>query len=99
VKDGNAAGALEVKTRAQEKVDGLLEQLEAQLQGHGARWFLGNDYTALDPYVFSLCRWTRNFQGSKARDLPHLGAYLRRVSERPAVQRVFAAEQLSAPFF
>ena len=49
--------------------------------------------------MFTLCRWTRNFQGGKARDRAHLGPYLQRVSERPAVQRVFAAEKLSAPFF
>ena len=99
VREGNAEGASEVKRRAQEKIDGLLEQLEALLQSHGGPWMLGREYTALDPYVFTLCRWTRNFQGRKARDLPALGAYLQRVADRPAVQRVFAAEQISAPFF
>jgi glutathione S-transferase len=99
VREGNAEGAGEVKRRAQEKIDGLLEQLEALLESHGGPWILGRAYTALDPYVFTLCRWTRNFQGRKARDLPRLGAHLQRVAERPAVQRVFEAEQLSAPFF
>ena len=99
VREGNAEGAREVKQQAQRKVDGLLDQLEAQLQSHDGPWMLGRDYTALDPYVFTLCRWTRNFEGRKARDLPRLGAYLQRVAQRPAVQRVFAAEQLSAPFF
>jgi glutathione S-transferase len=99
VKDGNATGAAEVKQRAQERVGSLLEQLEAQLQAHGGTWFLGAGYTALDPYVFTMCRWTRNFPGRKARDLPRLGAYLQRVSERPAVRRVFATEKVSAPFF
>jgi glutathione S-transferase len=99
VREGNAEGAAQVKQRAQEKIDGLLDQLEGLLQSHGGPWILGKDYTALDAYVFTLCRWTRNFQGRKARDLPLLGAYLQRVAQRPAVQRVFAAEQLSAPFF
>jgi glutathione S-transferase len=99
VDEGNSAGVAQVKARAQQKVDGLLDQLEAQLQPDGGPWFLGRDYTALDAYVFTMCRWTRNFQGRKARDLPQLGAYLQRVSERPALQRVGAAEQLSAPLF
>jgi glutathione S-transferase len=99
VQEGNAEGAAQVKARAQDKVDGLLGQLDALLAGHGGPWIQGQAFSALDAYVFTLCRWTRNFQGPKARDLAHLGPYLQRVSERPAVQRVFAAEQLSAPFF
>lgn len=99
VAEGNAEGAREVRAKAQEKVGDLLEQLETLLAGHGGPWILGREYGALDAYVFTLCRWTRNFQGPKARDRAHLGPYLQRVSERPAVQRVFAAEGLSAPWF
>jgi glutathione S-transferase len=99
VDDGNAEGAAQVKAHAREKVAGLLVQLDALLAGHGGPWILGKEFSALDPYVFTLCRWTRNFQATKARDHVHLGPYLQRMSERPAVQRVFAAEQLSAPFF
>jgi len=99
VREGNAEGAAEVKQMAQARVDGLVDQLENLLQSHGGPWILGRDYSALDAYVFTLCRWTRNFQGRKARDLPLLGAYLQRMAQRPAVQRVFAAEELSAPFF
>ena len=99
VEDGNAEGAAQVKARAQAKISGLLDQLDALLAGHGGPWILGREFSALDAYVFTLGRWTRNFQGRKARDLAHLGPYLQRMSERPAVQRVFAAEQLSAPYF
>ena len=99
VEDGDAEGAAVVRRKAQQKVDGLVDQLEDLLRSHGGPWILGRDYGALDAYVFTLCRWTRNFQGRKARDLPLLGAYLARMAQRPAVQRVFAAEGLSAPFF
>ena len=98
VQEGNAEGAAQVKARAQDKVDGLLGQLDALLAGHGGPWIQGQAFSALDAYVFTLCRWTRNFQGPKARDLAHLCPYLQRVSERPAAQRVLDAEQLSAPF-
>lgn len=99
VKEGNAEGAAEVKAKAQERVDGLVDQLDELVAKNGGPWMLGREFSALDAYVFTLCRWTRNFDGPKARDRRHLGAYLQRVSERPAVQRVFAAEELSAPFF
>jgi glutathione S-transferase len=99
VGEGNAQGAAEVKARAQEKVMGLLGQLDDLVAANGGPWVRGGAYGALDPYVFTLCRWTRNFSHGKARERTHLGPYLQRVSERPAVQRVFAAEQISAPFF
>ena len=99
VNEGNAEGATQVKARAQAKIDGLIDQLDALVAKNGGPWVLGQDFSALDAYVFTLCRWTRNFSGAKARDRQHLGPYLQRVSERPAVQRVFANEGLSAPFF
>jgi glutathione S-transferase len=99
VEEGNAEGAAQVKAKAQAKIDGLVDQLDALVRDNGGPWVLGRQYSALDPYVFTLCRWTRNFNGRKARELEHLGPYLQRMSERPAVQRVFAAEKLSAPFF
>jgi glutathione S-transferase len=99
VREGNEEGAAEVRARAQERVAPLLDQLEALLARQGGPWLLGASYSALDPYAFTLCRWTRNFGAGKARERAHLGPYLQRMSERPAVQRVFAAEGLSAPFF
>ena len=98
VNPGNADGAAQVKAHAQSKIDGLLDQLDAELARHGGPWFMGDAFTALDPYVFTLCRWTRNFSSRPARSLPQLGPYLQRILARPATQRVMAAEQLSAPF-
>ena len=98
VNDGNASGVAEVKAHAQARIATLLEQLDAQLQRGGGPWFMGAAFTALDPYVFTLCRWTRGFSSEPARDYPHLGPYLQRVLARPATQRVMANEGLSAPF-
>jgi glutathione S-transferase len=95
---GNAAGAAEVKRHAQQRVGALVDQLDSQLGSHGGSWFVGERYTALDAYVFTLCRWTRNFSAAPARERVHLGPYLARMLERPAVQRVFAAEQIAPPF-
>ncbi|MDB5958451.1 glutathione S-transferase family protein [Ramlibacter sp.] len=99
VKEGNTEGAAEVKAKAQERVRALLTQLDDLVARSGGPWTLGASFSALDPYVFTLCRWTRNFNHGKAREYAHLAPYLRRMSERASVQRVFAAEGLSGPFF
>ena len=96
--EGNAAGAAELKAHAESKIGGMLDQLDAQLASHGAPWFTGGGYGALDSYVFTLCRWTRNFKSPPARERPHLGPYLQRMLARPAVQRVLANEGLAPPF-
>jgi glutathione S-transferase len=61
-------------------------------------WMLGEQFSILDPYLFTLCRWTRNFTTHPARSYPHLGPYLQRMLARPSVQRVLAIEQLAPPF-
>jgi glutathione S-transferase len=99
VNEGNAAGAAELKEKARERIAPLLDQLEAQLARSGGPWFLGREFSALDPYVFTLCRWTRNFSEGRARDRAPLAAYLQRVLERPAVQRVMQVEKIEAPYY
>jgi glutathione S-transferase len=96
VAPGNTAGAAEVKALTEQRIEGLIDQVDAQLASHGGPWLLGERFSALDPYAFMLCRWTR---GAKrpARTLPHVGPYLQRVLARPATQRVIATEKLSQP--
>ncbi len=96
VNAGNSAAAGEVKAHAEQKIGAMLDQLEAELAAHRGDWLLGATYSALDPLMFVLCRWTRGF-GRPARALPHLGRYLQRMLARPAVQKACATEQLAAP--
>lgn len=98
LEEGNAAGVAQVKAKAEQKVGVLLDQLDGELARHAGPWFLGSEYSALDAYVFTLCRWTRNFKSTPARARPHLGPYLQRMLARPALQRVIANEQLAPPF-
>lgn len=98
VAPGNAAGAAEVKAQAEIKIGTMLDQLDAELARHGGPWFAGEQYSALDAYVLTLCRWTRNFSSPAARTRPQLGPYLQRMLARPAVARVFEAEQLVQPW-
>lgn len=98
VAPGNAAGAAEVRAQAERRIAGMLDQLDAELARHGGSWFAGTNYSLLDAYVFTLCRWTRNFASPAARTRPQLGPYLQRMLARPAVQRVLQAEGLVPPF-
>jgi glutathione S-transferase len=88
----------EVKARAEQKVGAQLDLLDAEMARHGQPWLLGGDYTALDPYVLTLCRWTRFFT-RPARNLPHLGGLLHRMLERPAVQRMYEQQGIRDTFF
>jgi glutathione S-transferase len=97
VDEGNAAAAGQIKAHAEAKIAGLLEQMQTQLEKSGGPWFLGEQYTVLDPFAMMLCRWTRG-HARPARDLPGLGAYLQRVLARPAVQRALRTEGLAAPW-
>lgn len=97
VDSGDAAAASQVQGQADVQIGAMLDILDAELARHGGPWLLGQDYGAADAYALMLCRWTRAFD-RPARSLPHLGPYLQRLLARPAVQRMFQAEGLSAPF-
>ena len=97
VAPGNASGAAQVKAATEQRIEGLIDQIGAQLASHGGPWLMGARFSALDPYAFMLCRWTRSAH-RPARTLPHVGPFLQRVLARPATQRVIATEQLSQPW-
>ena len=93
--EGEAAQA-SVKAMAEAR---LLERFRLLDHALGDReWFLGDRYSAVDPYLFMLARWTR-FMGTPARSLPNLRPYLARVLARPAVQAAFEAEGLGDPYY
>jgi len=98
VAPGNVTGALEVKAQAEAKLGAMFDQVGTQLASHGGPWMMGQRYSALDPYTFMLCRWSRGF-ARPARTLPHIAPFLERMLARPAVQKVFEVEELAAPWF
>jgi glutathione S-transferase len=91
------AGTAFVRATAEARIGAMLDQLDAELARHGQPWLLGASYSAVDPYALMLCRWSRTF-ARPARSLPHLGPYLQRVLQRPAVRRVFEKEGLTHPW-
>lgn len=88
----------QVKAHAEQKVQACLDQLDAQLATNNGAWLLGDTYLLPDLYAMMLCRWTRNFAGRKARELPHIAPWLQRVLARPAVLRVYAREEIQQPW-
>ena len=97
VAPGNTAGAAEVKAQAEAKLGSMFDQIEAHLASHGGPWMAGARFSALDPYTFMLCPWSRGF-ARPARTLPHIGPFLERMLARPAVQKVLEVEKLQAHF-
>jgi glutathione S-transferase len=92
----DAAAIAQVRAHAEASVGRMLDQLDAQLAQHRGPFLLGSQFSAVDPYAFMLCRWTRGF-GRPARSLRHLAPFLQRMLARPAVQRTIEQEGLAAP--
>src|SRR4051794_26597621 len=79
----DAAAIAQVRAHAEASVGRMLDQLDAQLAQHRGPFLLGSQFSAVDPYAFMLCRWTRGF-GRPARSLRHLARFLQRMLARPA---------------
>ena len=52
-------------------------------------WVLGDDYSAADPYLFTLARWLEG-DGVDVKQFPKVHAHMQRISERPAVKKLLA---------
>jgi len=98
VDDGDTAATEQVKRHARDRIDGLVDQIEAEFARHGGPWLLGAEWSAVDAYAFMLCRWTRYFP-RPARSLANIKPWQERMLARPAVQRMFANEGLAEPWF
>jgi glutathione S-transferase len=96
----DAAATAQVKRRAEERVGGMLDILEAELAGKGkdGAFLAGEAYSLADIYLMMLCRWTRGM-ARPAAARPHLARHIETVAARPAIQRTFAAEGIAPPYF
>jgi glutathione S-transferase len=91
------AGAQAVQRHARARICSMLDLIERHLAERGP-WMLGDAYSAVDPFLFMLCRWTRNMP-SPARARPSIERLLDSMMQRPAVQRAHAQEGLVPPFY
>ena len=55
-------------------------------------WVMGEQYTICDPYLYTLALWLEGDSVDIA-NLPKVAAHRKRMSERPAVQKVLAEEK------
>ena len=55
-------------------------------------WVMGEQYTICDPYLYTIAGWLEG-DGVDLAPLPKVAAHRKRMSERPAVQKVLAAEK------
>jgi glutathione S-transferase len=96
------SGVQTVKHMAEQRIGAMLDIVEAALAENAAAgrgdYLLGAHYSAVDPYLLMLARWTRNF-ARPARARQHLGPYLERIAARPAIERAFRGENIETPFF
>jgi glutathione S-transferase len=89
------AHADDVKQTAERRLGEMFALIDAQL-GAGP-YLLGETYSAVDSYLLMLARWGRGWK-KPASGLSNLGKHLERVLARPAIQRTFEREGISAPF-
>jgi glutathione S-transferase len=92
-----AAGAADLKRHAERHLGSMFDSIEQSLGAEGP-YLLGKRYSAADPYLLMLARWSRGF-ARPARTLPRLGRLLEVVAARPAVERAFAGEGIAAPLY
>lgn len=95
--DDEAATA-QVKAHAESRVGGMLDLLDKTLAESGGPYLLGERFSAVDPYLLMLSRWTRMMH-NPARNRPHLGRFLKMMLERPAIKRAFEQEGLAEPLY
>ena len=93
----SAEAQAEVKDSAEQRVNAQFDRVEGEFAQHGGPWLLGEMYSALDAYLFTLARWSRGMP-RPASSRPQLDAYLKRMVDRPAVQRAHARENLARPW-
>ncbi|GAC1414268.1 MAG: hypothetical protein NVSMB6_16420 [Burkholderiaceae bacterium] len=92
------AMAARVRHHAELRIATMFDYIEVALLEGGGPYLLRTGYSAVDPYLLMVSRWTRMMK-RPARDRPALQRYLSVLCERPAVQRAFAAEGIQSPFF
>ena len=83
----------EEKEAARTKVNLRLDDVEVELSD-GRAYFLGDDFSIADAYLFTVANWTRP-TGLGIGDRPNLVAYLDRMMARPAVRAAMEAEGLT----
>ena len=91
----NAKAMASVMHGAEKRASNFLDVIDDHLRDNGP-YFLGDQVSAVDLYLVMLARWARPM-AKPPRARPHVAKLLDLVASRPAVQRAYAAEGITAP--
>jgi glutathione S-transferase len=91
--DSEAARA-DIKTKVPSSLAENWKLIEERL-ADGRPWVCGNQYTVADPYLYVFTRWLERPGAGGSDGMPLSRAHRTRMQERPAVQRVLAAEGIN----
>ena len=87
----NPAMPEEAKALMRTKALGRLQWVDTQLEGRD--YLMGEAFSVADAYLFTVTNWTKP-TGIDIAALKHLGAFMARMTARPAVQEAMRAEGL-----
>lgn len=90
--------AAQLKISAENRVAHMLSFIDDSLSKSEGEFLLGAQLSIADLFLFMLGRWTRGMQ-KPARAYPHLGPYMDKLFQRPAINRALHNEGLSAPYY
>jgi len=87
----NPATPEEYKTVVKARLGERYRWIDSQLEGKS--YLMGSDFSVADAYLFTVTNWTQ-YVGVDISTLKNLGAFMKRMAERPAVQEAMKAEGL-----
>ena len=87
----NPATPEEYKTMVKAKLADRYKWVDAQLEGKD--YLLGSDFSVADPYLFTVTNWAQHV-GVDLSAFKNVGAFMKRMAARPAVQAAMKAEGL-----
>jgi glutathione S-transferase len=90
VEDASAAEAL--KATGRKRYFDFLKMIDAKLAGKN--WFMGRQYTVVDPYLLVFYRWGNRI-GLDVQSLANYSGHIERLLKRPAVKRVMEHEGIT----
>ncbi|MCC7059748.1 MAG: glutathione transferase GstA [Burkholderiaceae bacterium] len=88
----NPAYPEEAKAINRARLSARYAWVDGKLAGHD--YLMGDDFTVADAYLFAVTRWTVPMKLDISSQV-HLGAYMARVAQRPAVRQALADEGLA----
>ncbi len=87
----NPATPDDYKAMAKTKLTERYKWVDAQLEGHD--YLMGKTFSVADAYLFTVTNWAGHL-GLDLAAFKNVGAFMKRMSERPAVQDALKAEGL-----